>query len=100
MVLKWPSQIIDEIVYLDHMGKNRLSKTLKIFLSETTKLIALIFCVVLFSRYFLFAQIMPMGPQTVPPLGSHILHRPWVDLQSVILVLSDHTHLLFLKWET
>ena len=100
MVLIWPSQIIDEIVYLDHMGKNRFSKTLKIFLSETTRLIALIFCVGLSSRYFLFAEIMPMGPQIVPPLGSHVLHRPWVDLQSVILVFPDHTHFLFLKWET
>ena len=33
MVLIWPSQIIDEIVYLDHMGKNIFSKILKIFLS-------------------------------------------------------------------
>ena len=95
MVLIWPSQIIDEIVYLDHLGKNRFSKTLKIFLSETTRLIALIFCVGLSSRYFLFAQIMPMGPQIVPSLGSYVLHRPWVDLQSVILVFPDHTHLLF-----
>ena len=97
----WPSQIIDEIVYLDHMGKNRFSKTLKIFLSETTRLIALIFCVGLSSRYFSFlVQIMPMRPQIVPPLDSHVLHRPWVGLQSVIVVFPDHTHLLFLKWET
>ena len=77
MVLIWPSQIIDEIVYLDHMGKNRFSKTLKIFLSETTRLIALIFCVEL-STFFFFVQIMPIGPQIVPPLDSHVLHRPWV----------------------
>ena len=37
---------------------------------------------------------MPMGPQIVPPPGSHVLHRP-VGLQSVIVVFSDHTHLLF-----
>ena len=81
------------------MGKNRFSKTLKIFLSETTRLIALIFCVGLSSRYifFFFVQIMPMGPQIVPPLGSHVLHRPWVGLQSVIVVFPDHTHLLFFK---
>ena len=42
-----------------------------------------------------FVQIMPMGPQIVPPLGSHVLHRPLVGLQSVIVVFSDHTHLLF-----
>ena len=71
MVIIWPSQIIDEIVYLDHIGKNRFSKTLKIFLSETTRLIAVIFCVGLSSRYFSF-QIMPMGPQIVPHLGSHV----------------------------
>ena len=101
MVLKWPSQIIDEIVYLDHMGQNRSSKTLKIFLSETTRLIAFIFCVGLSSRYFSFLfKIMPMWPQIVPPLGSHVLHRPWVGLQSAIVVFPDHTHLLFLKWET
>ena len=83
------------------MGKNRFSKTLKILLSETTRLIALIFCVGLSSRYFFFfVQIMPMGPQIVPPLGSHVLHRLWVGLQSVIVVFSEHTHLLFLKWET
>ena len=29
MVLIWPSQIIDEIVYLDHMGKNRFLKNFK-----------------------------------------------------------------------
>ena len=40
---------------------------------------------------------MPMGPQIVPPLGSHVLHRPWVGLQSVIVVFPDHTHLLFIK---
>ena len=101
MVLIWPSQIFDEIVYLDHMSKNRFSRTLKIFLSETTRLIALIFCVGLSSRYFFFfVQTMPIGPLIVPSLGSHILHRPWVGLQSVIVVFSDHTHLLFLKWET
>ena len=38
---------------------------------------------------------MSMGPQTVPPPGSHVLHRPGVGLQSVIMVLPDHTHLLF-----
>ena len=77
MVLVWPSQIIDEIVYLDHIGKKRFSKTLKIFLSETTRLIALIFCVGLSSRYFcFFVHIMATGPQIVPPLGSHVLHRP------------------------
>ena len=93
--------MIDEIVYLDHMGKNRFSKTLKIFLSETTRLIALKFCIGLSSRYFFFfVQIMPSGPQIIPPLGSHILHRPLVGLQSVIVVLPDHTHLFFLKWET
>ena len=43
---------------------------------------------------------MPMGPQIVPPLGSHVLHRLWIDLQSVIVVFPDHTHLLFLKRET
>ena len=43
---------------------------------------------------------MPMGPQIVPPLGSHVLHRPWVGLQSVIVVFPDHTHLLFfLNWK-
>ena len=101
MVLTWPSQIIDEIVYLDHMSKNRFSKTLKIFLSETTRLIALIFCVGLSGRYFsFFVQTMPMGPQIVPPLGSCVLYRPWVGLQSVIVVFPKHTLLLFLKWET
>ena len=88
---------MDEIVYLDLMGKNRFSKTLKIFLSETTRLIALIICVGFFSRYIFYVQIMPMGPQIVPPLGSHVLHRPWVGLQSVIVVFPDHTHLLFLN---
>ena len=83
MILKWPSQIIDQMVYLDHMGKNRFSKTLKIFLSETTRLIALIFCV-------LFA------PPPPPPPRFTCLHRPWVGLQSVIVVFLDHTHLLFL----
>ena len=68
MILKWPSQIIDQMVYLDHMGKNRFSKTLKIFLSETTRLIALIFCVALFS----FVEIMPMGPQIVLLTGLHV----------------------------
>ena len=34
-----------------------------------------------------------MGPQIVP--GSHVLHRPWVGLQSVIVVFPDHSHLLF-----
>ena len=38
---------------------------------------------------------MPMGPQIVPPTGSHVLHRPWVGLQNVIVVFPDHTHLLF-----
>ena len=98
MVLIWPSQIIDEIVYLDHMGKNRFLNTLKIFLSETNRLIALIFCIKLSSRYFFFfVQIMPMGPQIVPTLGSHVLHRTWVGLQSVIVLFPDHTHLLFFK---
>ena len=27
IVLIWPSHIIDEILYLDHIGKNRFSKT-------------------------------------------------------------------------
>ena len=83
------------------MGKNRFSKILKIFLFETTRLIALIFCVGLSSRYFSFLfKLLPMGPQIVPPLDSHVLHRLWVGLQSVVVVFSDHTHLLFLKWET
>ena len=38
---------------------------------------------------------MPMGQQIVPPPGSHVLHRPWVGLQSVIVAFLDHTHLLF-----
>ena len=38
---------------------------------------------------------MPMGPQIVPPPGLHVLHRPCVGLQSVIVVFPDHTHLLF-----
>ena len=38
---------------------------------------------------------MPMGPHIVPPPGSHVLHRPRVGLQSVNVVFSDHTHLLF-----
>ena len=96
MIIIWPSQIIDEIVHLYHISKNRFSKTLKIFLSKTTRLIAVIFCVELSSRYFFFfVQIMPMGPQIVPHLGSHVLHRSWVGLQSVIVVFPDHTHLLF-----
>ena len=96
MILKWPSQIIDQMVYLDHMGKKRFSKTLEIFLTETTRLIALIFCVALSSRYLLFfVQIMPMGPQIVLPPGSPVLRWPWASLQSVILVFSDHTNLLF-----
>ena len=95
MILKWPSQIIDQMVYLDHMGKNRFSKSLKIFLSETRRLIVLIFCVALFSRYLPFCSIMLMGPQIVPPQGSHFLHRKWVGLQSVIVVFPDQTHLLF-----
>ena len=62
MILKWPSQIIDQMVYLDHMGKNRFSITLKIFLSETTRLIALIFCVALFSLYLPFSfRLCPWG---------------------------------------
>ena len=36
-----------------------------------------------------------MGPQIVPPPGSHVLHTPWVGLQSVIVVFPDHTHLPF-----
>ena len=100
MVLIWPSQIIDEILYLDYMGKNRFSKTLKIFLSETTRLIALIFCKGLFSRYFSFCSNYAHEATNCPPQGSHVLHRPWVGLQSVIVVFPDHTHLLFLKWET
>ena len=40
---------------------------------------------------------MPMGPQIVPPLGSHVLHRQWVGLQSVIVIFPGHTHLLFFK---
>ena len=100
MLLIWPSKIIIEIVYLDHMGKNRFSKTLKIFLSETTRLIAVIFCVGLSSRYFFFVQIIPTGPQIAPPLRLHVLHRPRVGLQSVIVVFPDHTHLSFFKWET
>ena len=76
------------------MGKNRFSKTLKIFLSETTRLIALLFCVALFSIYLpFFDQIIHMGTQIVPPPGSHVLHMPWVGLQSVIVVSPDHTHL-------
>ena len=78
------------------MGKNRFSKTLKIFSSETTRLIALIFCVGLSSRYFSFLfKFMPMGSQIVPPLGSHVSHRLWIGLQSVSVVFPDHTHLLF-----
>ena len=38
---------------------------------------------------------MPIGPQNVPPLASHDIHRLWVGLQSVIVVFPDHTHLLF-----
>ena len=53
-------------------------------------MIALIFCVALFSRYLPFL----LGPQIVP--GSLFLHRPLVGLQSVIVVFPDHTHLLFL----
>ena len=40
---------------------------------------------------------MPMGPQIFPPIGSHVVHRPWVGLQSVIVVFPDHTHLFFLN---
>ena len=36
---------------------------------------------------------MPMRPQIVS--GSHVLHRPWFGLQSVIVVSPDTTHLLF-----
>ena len=72
MVLIRPSQIIDEIVYLDHIGKNRFSKTLIIFLSETTRLIALIFCVELSSRYFSFLfKLCPWG---------HKLSGLWVHM--------------------
>ena len=39
---------------------------------------------------------MPMGQQIIPPPGSHVLHRPWVGRQSVIMVFPDHTHLLFI----
>ena len=45
--------------------------------------------------FFFFVQIMPIGPQIVPPLGSHVLHMPWVGLQSVILVFPGHTHCIF-----
>ena len=38
---------------------------------------------------------MSMGPQIVPPPGSRVLHRPWVGLQSVIVVFPALTHLLF-----
>ena len=96
MILKWPSQIIDQMAYLDHMGKNRFSKTLKIFLSETTRLIALIFCVALFSRYLPFCSNYAHGATNCPAPGFTFLHRPWVGLQSVIVVFLDHTHLLFL----
>ena len=82
------------------MGKNRFSKTLKIFLTETTRLIALIFFKDNLVDIFFLVQIMPMGPQIVPPLGSQVLHRLWVGLQSVIVVFPDLTHLLFFKWET
>ena len=68
MVLIWPSQIIDGIVYLDHMGKNRFSKTLKIFLSETTRLIALIFCVGLSSKFF-FCSNYAHGATNCPTSG-------------------------------
>ena len=94
MVLIWPSQIIDQMVYLDHMGEYGFLKTLNIFLSEITTLITLIFCVALSSMPF-FGQIMPMGPQIVPPLGSHVFHRPRVGLQIVIVLFPDHIHLLF-----
>ena len=67
MVLTWPSQIIDEIVYLDHMGKNRFLKTLKIFLSETTRQIALIFCVGL--EIFLFCSDYAHGATNCPASG-------------------------------
>ena len=68
----WPFQIINQMVYLDHMGKNRFSKTIKIFVSETTRLIALIFCVELSSIYlpFLF-KLCPWG---------HKLSRPRVHM--------------------
>ena len=94
MILKWPSQIIDQMVYLDHMGKNRFSKTLKIFLSETTRLIALIFCVALFSRYWPFCSNYAHGATNCPASPFTCLHRPWVGLQNVIVVFPDHTHLL------
>ena len=95
MILKWHLQIIDQIVYLDHMGKNRFSKTLKIFLSETTRLIALVFCVALFSRYLPFCSNYAHEATNYPAPSSHVLHRPWVGLQCVIVVFPDHTHLLF-----
>ena len=38
---------------------------------------------------------MPMWPQMAQPLGSHVLYRPWVGMQSVIVVFPDHTHLFF-----
>ena len=98
IVLIWPSQIIDEIVYLEHMGKNRFSKTLKIFLSETTRLIALIFCVGLSSRYFSFLfKLCPWGHKLSRLWVLHVLHRLWLGLQSVIVVFPRPYSLAFFK---
>ena len=38
---------------------------------------------------------MPMGPRIVRPPGSHVLHWPWVGLQSVTVVFPVHTHFIF-----
>ena len=47
-------------------------KTLKIFLSETTRPRALIFGMLTSTK---FVQIIPLGPKLGPSQGSYILHR-------------------------
>ena len=71
------------------MGKNRFSKTLKIFLSETTRLIALIFCVGLSSRYFfLFCLNYAHGATNCPAS------------KAVVLLLLTFCLLLLQLWES
>ena len=49
MVLIWPSKVIDQMIYINNMGKIDFRNFKNLF-AETTRLIALIFCVALFSR--------------------------------------------------
>ena len=67
MVLIWPSKVIDQMIYINNMGKIDFRNFKNLF-AETTRLIALIFCVALFSRWlpFLF-KLCPWGQKLFRP---------------------------------